>query len=254
MGIVINLPTLSACLTCNGIDWLYDWPNVQNASMDYAVVSYQRSSSVAHYIPQKWDGKGKIHRPQVIPRHKSDVSWYSVQTRVKFVGLPAVWMEIQPSATIRRAGSNISADHAVFCSGFYWDSRQPCIATKLRLDGPEFKTRSQDTFSSPRLGRLWSPPNLHFNDYRHSFSKKKRPKRDVHHSRPSSAEIKSEGSSTPIALYAYKAWKGTTFTYHITRCHPRRQQYDFISGNTTCINCEYSTWDITNITYLYWNR
>lgn len=58
--------------------------------MDYAVVSYQISSSTAHYSPQNWDGKGKIHAPQIIPRHKSDVSTYSVQARVKFVGLPAV--------------------------------------------------------------------------------------------------------------------------------------------------------------------
>lgn len=161
MGTAINLPTLSVCLTCNGTDWQYDWPNVQNASMDYAVVSYQRSSSIAHYIPQKWDEKGEINAPQIIPRRKSDVSRHSIQARVKFVGFSAVWR----FSLLRRYAAQVVTFRRNMLSsfsGFNWDNRQPGIGTKLRLDGPEFRSRSQDIFSSPRPGRLWSPHNLHF--------------------------------------------------------------------------------------------
>ena len=168
MGTVINLPTLSVCLTCNGIDRQYGWSNVQNASMDYAVVRYQRSSSIAHYIPQKWDGKGEIHKLrsfqdrnhtcQDIPYRTVWNFWVFRRFEWRFSLMRRYAAQV---ATFRR---NMLSS----CSGFYWDSRQPGIPTKLWLDRPEFKSRSQDIFSSPGPGRLWSPPNFH-------FSREKRP-------------------------------------------------------------------------------
>jgi hypothetical protein len=61
-------------------------------------------------------------------------------------------------------------------------------------------------FSSPRRpDRLWGPPNLLSNGYRHSFSGVKRPAREVHHSSPSSAEVKKMWIYTSTPPYAFMA-------------------------------------------------
>jgi hypothetical protein len=50
-----------------------------------------------------------------------------------------------------------------------------------------------------RIDQLWGPPTLLFDGYRGSFSGVRRPRREMGHSSPSSAEDKNESSynSTP---------------------------------------------------------
>ena len=192
--------------------------------MDFAVGCCQRSPSTAQYIPQKWDGRGEIRAPQTFQDRKQTCQY------IPHKHVWNVWvfrLFVWRCGLLGRYAAQFGTRVATFrrnmppsCSGLYWVGAQPGIVTKLQLDGPEFNSRSENLFLSPGPGRLWGPPNLHFSGYQRSFSRVKRPYRDVDHSHPSSAEIKNEGSYTSILLYAFMACTGTlTFTYQISRCH-----------------------------------
>jgi hypothetical protein len=54
------------------------------------------------------------------------------------------------------------------------------------------------------------PLNPLFSEYRDSFPQVKLPGREVHHTRPSSADFENKWSYTSIPLYAFMAWKWKT--------------------------------------------
>jgi hypothetical protein len=83
-------------------------------------------------------------------------------------------------------------------------------ATRYGLDGPVTETRGGGGDFRTRPHLPWGPPNLLHNGYRVSFPGGKRPGGGVHHTTPSSAEVKERvelhlyspsGSSWP-ALYS----------------------------------------------------
>jgi len=82
-----------------------------------------------------------------------------------------------------------------------------CLSYALDSTGFESRQGKQiflfSNISRSHLGP-WGPLSPLFSEYRDSFPQVKLPQREVHHSRPSSADFKNEWSYTSIPLYAFR--------------------------------------------------
>ena len=106
------------------------------------------------------------------------------------------------------------------CVHFFWNIRLPLgtcqskfvrlIIRYLELDCATHSLGRRFVGSPKSPERLWSPRSLLLNGYRDYLQEVKWPRREVDHSPPSSAKVKTEWRYTSTPLYAIVAWTGRT--------------------------------------------